>query len=74
MDRGLSNSNSDTIEQFIENIVNTDAGFGELPYDILTIFAQTMQEQFDTLPTPLDKNWETVMELASIALIDDPED
>jgi hypothetical protein len=33
-----------------------------------------MQEQFDTLPTPLDENWETVMELASIALIDDPED
>jgi hypothetical protein len=74
MDRGLSNSNSDTIEQFIENIVNTDAGFGELPCDILTVFAQTMQRQFNTLPTPLDENWETVMELASIALIDDPED
>lgn len=74
MDKSFRDSKSDTIKQFIEDIVNTDQGFGDLPYATLVEFAEDIQREHGTLPNPLEPIWEQVMELASTTLIDDPED
>ncbi len=74
MDKSSRNSESNSIEQFIEYIIETDQGFGELPYDILVKFAQHIQREYGTIPKPQDSTWEQVMELASDLLIDNPED
>lgn len=74
MDGSFENSKSDCIDKFIEDLVEFDGGFGELPFDILVSFARYAQAQFGKLPSPIDDNWEEVVWLASTQLIDDPED
>ncbi len=74
MDKSVRDSESDAIKQFIDNIIDTDGGFGELPYDVLLSFAIGLSEEFKVLPNHLDSNWEEIMELASNMLIDSPED
>ena len=74
MDKSFRNSESNSIEQFIEYIIETDQGFSELSYDMLVEFAQYIQREYETLPKPQDSTWEKVMELASDLLIDNPED
>jgi hypothetical protein len=74
LDKSFRDSESSAIRQFIENIIHTDQGFGELPYATLSRFAGEIQQKYGVLPNPLDPTWEQVMELASTSLIDDPED
>lgn len=74
MDGSFENSESDCIDKFIEDLVEFDGGFGELPFDALVGFACYVQEQFGKLPLPTDDNWEEVVYLASEQLIDDPEE
>jgi hypothetical protein len=74
LDKSVRDSESDAVKQFIENIIDTDGGFGELPYDVLLSFAVGLSEEYNVLPNPLDSNWEEIMELASNMLIDSPGD
>jgi hypothetical protein len=74
LDKSVRDSESDAVKQFIENIVDTDGGFGELPYDVLLSFAVGLSEEYNVLPNPFDSNWEKIMDLASNMLIDNPED
>ncbi|BAY62166.1 hypothetical protein NIES22_22350 [Calothrix brevissima NIES-22] len=74
MDRSFENRKSDCIHKFIEDLIEFDGGFGELPFEVLVSFAKSTQEQLGTLPAPIDENWEEIVWLASIELIDDPED
>jgi hypothetical protein len=74
MDGSFKNSKSDCIDRFINDLIEFDGGFGELPIDLLVSFANSAQEQFGKLPAPNDENWEEVVWFASTQLIDDPED
>ncbi|MCC5635505.1 hypothetical protein LC593_06510 [Nostoc sp. CHAB 5844] len=74
MDRSFENRQSDCIDKFINELIEFDGGFGELPLELLVSFANSIQEKLGKLPAPIDDNWEEIVWLASIELIDDPED
>lgn len=74
MDGSFENRKSDCIDKFIKDLIEFDGGFGELPFEVLVSFGNSAQEKFGKLPAPIDENWKEVVWLASIELIDDPED
>lgn len=74
MDGSFENRKSDCIDKFIKDLIEFDGGFSELPFEVLVSFANSAQEKFGKLPAPIDESWEEVVWLASIELIDDPED
>ncbi len=73
MARSPENSRSNSINQFIDDLINFDQGFSEIPFNDLFSFAGDIQSRFGKLPTPIDDNWEEVFWLFSVQFIDDPD-
>lgn len=72
MGRGSRDSESSEareLELFLKGLC--EVGFGNLPYDVLCSFRESVRQRFGYIPLPEDEKWEDVLNFAEEVFVGD---